>query len=77
MTQKNTSGNMSVPMIVLAVLVFLGIVLYAKNMYQPVANQESIVTVKDLDEAETELNLQDVDGIGNEMPQTEIDAASF
>lgn len=64
-------------MIVLAVLVFLGILFYAKNVTKPAVKQDTIVTMSDLDSVESDLDQQDVDGIGNEMPQTEVDAASF
>jgi outer membrane murein-binding lipoprotein Lpp len=73
---RKDSGEMTLPMVILLVVLVIGGVLLLKQTMMP--KQEGVITnVTELDAASSELDSADVDGMGNEMPALQNDAAAF
>lgn len=66
------------PMILILIVIVIGGMLLIKKTMPPNPDQsEKIMSVSDLDKAADELDTVDIDGLGNELPQTSADAATF
>ncbi len=63
--------------IVILLIVVTGVILYAGNMKKQTRVSDVIQTREDLDTAAKELDAVDVDGLGNELPQMDIDSSKF
>ncbi len=66
---------MGMPVVFLVLVALLGIFAWSQSM--KFAQQDKIRSVSQLDQASKDLDAVDVDGLGNEFGQMDVDTSSF